>query len=151
MLEPNPKDFGPFFSHLPALTVCPGLSAEQSGPGGQNVSTESPGQTRAPPLFSPHKTVAGTSVSIPLHNHNKPHPGSILLPCSQSSTTPTDVENHKSCKDHISILFHLCIQTRPVSASLYSQKQPHATSARTPRRKIRATISKEQIKPIYFW
>lgn len=42
---------------------------------------------------------------------------------SPLSITSTDTENHKSCKDRISILFHLCIQTKPVSASLYSARR----------------------------
>lgn len=67
--------------------------------------------------FFPRETL-DTSVSFPLHSHKKSHPGGILFPPSQLPITSKDAENHRSCKDHVSILFHLCIQTRPVPASL---------------------------------
>lgn len=58
-------------------------------------------------------------VSVLLHNHNEPHVGGILFPSSQLPVTSTDVENHTSYKNCISVLFPLCIQTRRVSARLY--------------------------------
>lgn len=84
----------------------------------------SPWETLESHHFFPSETL---DTSFPLHNHKKSHPGGILFPPSQLPITSTDAENHRSCKDHVSVLFHLSTQTRPVPASLPSAPRNNHT------------------------
>lgn len=117
MENPNHKAFGPFFRVIHQLWLSalhlPQRGAVQEG----RTQALSPWETLESHHFFPSETL---DTSFPLHNHKKSHPGGILFPPSQLPITLTDAENHRSCKDHVSVLFHLSIQIRPVPASLSS-------------------------------
>lgn len=134
MENPNHKAFGPFFriTHQLWLSAVhlPQRGAVQEG----RTQALSPWETLESHCFFPSETL---DTSFPLHNHKKSHPGGILFP-------PLSIidDIHRRRKPQVLQGSHVCFvpsehseQTCPCKPLQCTQKQPHATSAHSPRRK----------------
>lgn len=131
--KPKPQSFWPIFQrYLPALTVCPGLTTEKSSPGGQSTSTEPLGNTWVPLLLSQWNIRYVFSLAQPQE-----------IPSWRYFVSPLSITNyiHRCRKPQVLQGSRVCFvpfeHSDPAKSLYYTQKQPHKTSACTPRRKIR--------------